>query len=109
MGMSLWHFYTNSHIVPFIVTIVATLLISSYMLLDPGTWLREFMDLTLIPSGFKLFILALALGGFLFGWFGEKHVFLWTARLFGTIHDRIWPGRRKVRKEYKTLLEDMRI
>ena len=93
---------------PFIVTIVATLLISAYMLLDPGKWLRDFMDLTLIPVGFKLFTLALATGGFLVGWIAEKYVFLWTARLFGGIHDRIWPRRRKVRKQYKRLLENMR-
>lgn len=69
----------------------------------------NFMDLTLIPSGFKLFTLALAVGGFLMGWVAEKYIFLWTARIFGRIHDRIWPQRRKVRKQYKRLLEDMRI
>jgi cation-transporting P-type ATPase 13A2 len=79
------------------------------MVLDPGAWLRNFMDLTLIPPGFKLFILALALGGFFVGWVAEKHIFLWAARLFGMVHDKIWSRRRKVRKQYKTLLEDMRI
>lgn len=94
---------------PFIVTIVATLLISAYMLFDPGKWLRDFMDLTLIPVGFKLFTLALAVGGFLVGWVAEKNFFLWAARRLGMINDRIWPQRRKVRKQYKRLLEDMRI
>ena len=79
------------------------------MLLDPGIWLMNFMELTLIPPGFKLFMLAVALGGFLLGWVAEKYVFLWAAQLFGKIHDRIWPQRRKVRKQHKMLLAEMRI
>lgn len=67
------------------------------------------MDLTLIPVGFKFFTLALAVGGFLVGWAAEKYVFLWTARRLGIIHDRIWPQRRKVRKQYKRLRDDLRI
>lgn len=67
------------------------------------------MDLTMVPLGFRFFILTLAVGGFLLGWFAEKYVFLWTARLLGGIHDWILPQRRKVRKLYKTVLEDMRI
>lgn len=94
---------------PFIVTMVTTLLISAYLLFDPGKWLRDFMDLTLIPVDFKWFTLALAVGGFLVGWISEKYVFLLTARQLGMLHDRIWPQRRKVRKQYKRLLEDMRI
>lgn len=67
------------------------------------------MKLTLIPPGFKSFMLAVAMGGFLLGWVAEKYVFLWAARLFGKIHDKIWPQRRKARKQYKVLLAEMRI
>lgn len=104
-----WYSFAEQNTVPFIVTIVATFLISAYMLFDPGKGLRDFMDLTLIPVGFKFFTLGMAVEGFLVGWIAEKYVFLWTARLLGRIHDRIWPQRRKVRKLYKRLLEDMRI
>ena len=67
------------------------------------------MDLTVVPPGFRVFTLTLAMAGFLLGWLAEMYVFLWTARLIGRIRDKTWAQRRKIRKVYKTLLEDMRI
>lgn len=95
--------------VPFVVTIAATILFSLYMLLDPGTWLADLMDLTRISIYFKLFILILALAGFVCAWVAEKHVFRWITRLVGEMHDTIWPQHRKIRKQYKKILQDMRV
>lgn len=96
-------------LVPFVVTIVAALLFSAYMLFDPGTRLTSFMQLTYLPLDFKIFILALAIGGFLCAWITERRVFLWLARMIGRGHDWLWPQRRKKRKEYKLLLAKMRM
>lgn len=79
------------------------------MLLDPGKWLVNVMELTRIPSEFKFFILLLALGSFLCAWIAEKHVLLWIARFFGKAHDIMWPDRQKVRKKYKIVIENMKI
>lgn len=98
---------TNRYIVPFVVTIVVTLLVSVYMLVDPGVGISDFMQLTWLSTNFKLFILILGLGGFACAWVAERHLFQWIARLLGRAHDRIWPQRRKKRKEYKRLLERM--
>ena len=96
-------------LVPFVVTIVAAFLFSTYMLLDPGTGLAKFMQLTYLSLNFKIFIFILVAGGFACSWVAERRVFLWLARIIGKTHDRIWPQRRKKRKEYKTLQEKMRI
>ena len=93
---------------PFVVTIVVTLLFSVYMLLDPGAGLAEFMQLTFLSTNFKLFIVVLVTGGFVCAWIGERHIFPGLAKAAGSTHDWIWPQRRKKRKEYKLLLEKMR-
>ena len=99
----------NCYTVPFVVTVVAALLFSTYMLFDAGTWLVDLMVLTPMSVDFKMFLLVLALGGFACAWIAEKRVFLWVARFFGKLYDTLWPHRRKKRKEYKLLLEDMRM
>lgn len=99
----------QSSTVPFVVTIVVALLFSSYMLIDPGIWLADFMQLTWMSMGFKIFVLILAMGGFAVAWAAEKWVSLWFAAVMGGMHDWLWPQRRKKRKQYKLLLERMRI
>lgn len=94
---------------PFVVTVVATSLFSAYMLFDPGTWLADLMVLTPMSLNFKAFLLVLALGGFACSRIAERKAFLWLARVLGKIHDKLWPHRRKKRKEYKLLLEEMRM
>ncbi|MCJ1256606.1 hypothetical protein MMC24_004430 [Lignoscripta atroalba] len=98
-----------THNLPFVVTIVAALLFSAYMLLDPGVWLAKFMQLTEMSVNFKIFILILALGGFACAWVAERYIFLWLAGFLGRIHDKTWPQRRKKRKQYKVLLDQMRM
>ena len=99
----------DASVVPFVVTIVVALLFSVYMLVDPGIWLSDFMNLTELSLNFKVFILILALGSFTCAWIAERHALLWIAGLLGRAHDFLWPQRRKTRKEYKLLLERMRM
>lgn len=91
------------------VTIVAALLFSSYMLFDPAEAFANFMQITRMSVDFKAFILVLALGGFAIAWIAERRAFFWLARSIGKTHDTLWPHRRKVRKRYKVLSEKMRM
>lgn len=95
--------------VPFVVTIVVAVLFSSYMLFDPAAWLANLMQLTEMTAGFKTFIIVLATGGFACAWTAERRAFVWLARVVGKIHDLVWPHRRRRRKQYKALVESMRI
>jgi len=99
---------TDDSIVPFVVTIVATLLFSCYMLLDPAVWLVSFMQLTNMALDFRIFILVLGCGYFCLAWSAEKYFFPRLAKLFGIAKERLgkMPKRRKV---YKVIQEKMRI
>lgn len=79
------------------------------MLFDPAVWLSSLMELTRMSVDFEVFVLLLALGGFVCAWIAERRMFLWLARLLGKLHDKLWPHRRKKRKEYKRVLEEMRM
>ena len=67
------------------------------------------MQLTAMDADFKIFILVLVFVGLSCAWIAERRVFLWVARYLGKGHDTLFPWRRKQRKEYKRLLEDMKI
>jgi len=67
------------------------------------------MQLTPMTWDFKLFILVLALGWHACATMGERKVFPWVARGIGRGRDWAAPGRRKSRKVYKVLGEEMRI
>ena len=91
------------------VTVVVTSLIVAYMLFDPAPWLVDLMQLTDLSINFRVFCLILALGGFACAWIAERKVFLWVARIIGKVRDTLWPQRKKRRKDYKILLEKMRM
>ncbi|KAI9786820.1 MAG: hypothetical protein M1839_005051 [Geoglossum umbratile] len=93
---------------PFVITIVAALLFSTYMLIDPMRPLRKLMQLTSMPIEFKIFLLILALVGFGMSWIAEKYALPRLARLIGKTSDRLRPKHRKKRKAYKLLEEEMR-
>lgn len=95
--------------VPFVITIVATVLFSMYLLLDPAEGLAEFMQLTYLSLDFKGFMLFIAAVGFACAYVAERRGFPWLAKAVGKVHDWAWPHRRKKRKEYKLLSERMRI
>ena len=79
------------------------------MLFDPAVWLVRLMQFTSMPVNFEILIMILALCGLAGAWIAERHVFLWLARMLGKIHDILWPHRRKQRKQYKNLIEQMRV
>ncbi|KAF2086902.1 hypothetical protein K490DRAFT_57372 [Saccharata proteae CBS 121410] len=97
------------HNLPFVVTILVALAISTYMLLDPADWLYDLMVLTEMDWGFKSFILALGVGGFLISYLCERQLFPKMARWIGALKYKVLPGQKqKKRKEYKVIFEEMR-
>ena len=91
------------------MTISVALLFSAYLLLDPAKELATFMQLTAVSLKFKVFVLVLIAGGFACALFAESRALPQVAKGIGKVHDRLWPHRKKQRKEYKILLEKMRI
>lgn len=87
---------------------VVALLISSYMLLDPAEWLYNLMGLTFISTKFKVFLIVLALGGFICSYAAEKYFFPPLAKLIGKTKQVMRPNKKKKRKDYKLILESMR-
>jgi cation-transporting ATPase 13A3/4/5 len=96
------------HNLPFVVTMLIALAISAYMLFDPAPWLEDLMELTYLSQSFKLFILTLALGGFAVSYVAERQVLPSLARVIGKTIQKFSRTPKK-RKEYKVILEDMRI
>ena len=95
--------------VPFVVTIVVGLLLSTYLLFDPARWLQRLMQLTDTSMEFKAFLLGLAMLGFGCSWMGEKFVLPRLAKRIGWAKQRLRPWHRQKRKQYKVLLEQMRL
>ena len=94
--------------VPFVVTVVVTMLFSLYMLLDPTEWLQKFMDLTAMSMDYELKLLAMGLVGFVTAYYAERHVFPGLARYVGKLKRVLRPSHQKKRKRYKEILEEMR-
>jgi cation-transporting ATPase 13A2 len=94
--------------VPFVVTVVVTMLFSLYMLLDPTEWLQKFMDLTAMSQDYELKLLAMGLVGFVTAYYAERHVFPGLARYIGKLKRVVRPSHQKKRKRYKEILEEMR-
>ncbi|SMQ53493.1 unnamed protein product [Zymoseptoria tritici ST99CH_3D1] len=96
------------HNLPFVITMLVALAISAYMLFDPAPWLEDLMELTYLSQSFKLFILALATGGFAVSYIAERQILPTLARVLGKTIQKFSRTPKK-RKEYKIILEDMRI
>ncbi|TVY85195.1 putative cation-transporting ATPase [Lachnellula suecica] len=96
-----------AHNLPFVVTIVVTLLFSSYMLFDPSEWLSDFMQLTGMSWDFKTFILCLGLGYIAVAWTAENYLLPRFAKYLGFIKTRLMRSPKK-RKQYKLILEEMK-
>lgn len=67
------------------------------------------MQLTFMSDGFRGWLVVLALGMFLVAWSAESIVFPQLARMLGHIRPRLQPAFRKKRRQYKVLLEEMRL
>ena len=97
-----------AHNLPFVITLLVDVGISSYMLFDPAPWLESLMELTWMSQGFKIFILVLGAGSFAVSYAMERSVFPWLARWIGGFNRRV-RGLEKKRKGYKVIAEGMRI
>jgi cation-transporting ATPase 13A3/4/5 len=93
--------------VPFVVTIVVALLVSSYLLFDPSAGVAKLMQLTRMDWDFKTFILVLGLGYVAVAWTSEHYIFPRLARHLGTAKTYL-SGKPKKRKAYKIILQEMR-
>jgi len=98
-----------AHNLPFVVTMVVALLISTYMLLDPADWLYDLMALTDMPNGFKGFLVALGVGYVACAYTSEQLLFPRLAKWVGEARKKMFPQSQKKRKEYKLIMESMRI
>jgi len=78
------------------------------MIMGPAHWLKKLMELTRISWDFKLLILALGAAYGVIAWVGEHYVFQRLARFIGSIRQAL-TQRSKKRKEYKVILERMRM
>lgn len=94
---------------PFVITILITLVTTCYMLFDPAQWLVKLMQLTYMSASFKVFLLVLGLGNFAIAYVGEKFVLPVIAKWIGLLKVKINPKWRKKRKEYKLIMEKMRM
>ncbi|KAK4622162.1 putative cation-transporting ATPase [Fulvia fulva] len=96
------------HNLPFVVTMLIALGISSYMLFDPAPWLERLMELTWMSPEFRIFILVLGVGYFAMSYLTERQVFPHLAKAIGKLVQK-FNSTPKKRKEYKVISEEMRI
>jgi cation-transporting ATPase 13A3/4/5 len=85
------------------------LFLSTYLLLDPAKWLVSLMDLTNMSWDFKVILLAIAIIAFVIMYACEVWFFPRLARWIGEVNVRLRPKSRKKRKEYKVIIEGMRM
>ena len=97
-----------AHNLPFVVTLLVALAISCYMLFDPAPWLSNLMELTWMSPNFRIFILVLGAGYFACAYLAERQLFPHMARWIAQFNRSVC-GKYKKRKEYKLILEDMRM
>ncbi|KAI4868368.1 hypothetical protein F4820DRAFT_138380 [Hypoxylon rubiginosum] len=93
---------------PFMITILAALALNLYMVFVPAHGFRKFMQLTNISSSFKVTLLVLGVTYLVVAWIGENYVFQKLARGLGQAKLAITKQPKK-RKEYKVILERMKI
>lgn len=94
---------------PFVASIFLTLGLSTYMLSESSDVVMRVMQLTPIPGKFKFFLLLLAVSSFALSWAAEYYVFPSLARMIGRGISLVWPKKEKNRRQYKVLLEKMRL
>lgn len=97
-----------AHNLPFVVTMFVALALSSYMLFDPAPWLKKLMELTWMGIGFRVFLLALAVGSFACSYLAERQLFPHVAKWIGKLRVK-WSRKQKKRKEYKLISEALRM
>ncbi|KAF2654726.1 hypothetical protein K491DRAFT_779258 [Lophiostoma macrostomum CBS 122681] len=93
---------------PFVITMFVALAVTAYLLFDPAEWIMRAMELTFMDNAFKLFVLALGLGGFAVSYACERFLFPRLSKGIGSALVWASPRWRKKRKAYKEILEGMR-
>jgi cation-transporting P-type ATPase 13A2 len=94
-------------LVPFVVTIVVALLVSTYMLFDPSESVAKFMQLTKMSWDFRSFVLVLGIGYIALAWTSENYLLPRLAKYLGKLKTAV-TRKPKQRKAYKVVLEEMR-
>ncbi|KAJ5126238.1 hypothetical protein N7476_009436 [Penicillium atrosanguineum] len=95
--------------VPFLCTIIIDLLIAGFMLFRPSEWVADVMQLTWMSDGYRIWILLFAFAAFALSWTAEVVAFPRLARFLGYARARLQPNFHKKRRQYKVLLEEMRL
>lgn len=95
--------------VPFVTAVFSSLALVAYILFDPAPWMSTLLQLTWMSIDFRVFILVLAGVSYFLSYLAEHYAFPRLAKYIGELKVRIWPERKKKRKEYKLVLESMRI
>lgn len=86
------------------ITILAALTLTVYMVFTPAHWLKKFMQLTKISPSFKITLLVLGVVYLIVAWVSEHYIFPKLARGFGQAKLAVTKNAKK-RKEYKVILE----
>ena len=92
----------------FVGVVAAALGVSTCLVVYPGSWATEVMQLTPVSGGFKVLILGLAAAGFGVSYWAEKNFFLMLAVWVGWVSRRVGGGEKK-RKVWKVLEKEMRM
>lgn len=87
-------------LVPFVVTIIIALAISTYLLFDPSSTVVGFMQLTYMSMKFRIFLVVIACGGFACAYGAERFLFPILAKWIGKIKLMINGGIKSKRKSY---------
>ncbi|KAJ5095152.1 cation-transporting ATPase [Penicillium argentinense] len=94
---------------PYLCTIIIDILVACYMLFRPSKWVADIMQLTFMSDGFRSWVVVLALGMFSVAWMAESIIFPRLAHILGHVRARLQPTFRKKRRQYKVLMEEMRL
>ncbi|KAK3068570.1 hypothetical protein LTR53_013753 [Teratosphaeriaceae sp. CCFEE 6253] len=78
-----------AHNLPFVITLLVDLAITSYMLFDPAPWLYNLMQLTSMSQGFRIFVLAFGVGAFGVSYVAERQLFPLMAKWVGRFNERV--------------------
>lgn len=79
------------------------------MLSETSDIVMAVMQLTPIPWSFELFLVVLAICSFAVSWVAETYLFPSLARIIGHATALVRPKQEKNRRQYKVLLERMRL
>ncbi|KAI5293988.1 hypothetical protein KEM52_004903 [Ascosphaera acerosa] len=95
--------------VPFVCTCTALLAFTTTLLFHPSASLSALMQLTFLSAPFKVWLLAMAVSGFVVALVAERKLFPDLARLLGKLKVATRPAGAggKQRKKYKILLDEL--